>query len=183
MTPSSTGAGYLSQQPELDRRFRQPVLQIVAEVVRRPLGGVGRIEISDPGQRFGDIADEIGLPRLVGEAEGVDAEIALGGETCRRPDRGARLCDRRVLGDEFLQRRRLRGVRLAGCHGHEQVAELGGSGHREEVQAVDHHVGFAAVRQAELYRHAVGIGVRVAVGKVGKTGRVREADGHRNGPG
>src|SRR5688572_14302879 len=62
------------------------------------------------------------------------------------------------------------GFGRAGGHGQQEVAELDRRGDREEAQAVDHDVGVAAVRQVELDRHAMRVGLGIAVGEVGDAG-------------
>ena len=84
-----------------------------------------------------------------------------------------------VLGDEPLDFCWLGRVGRAGRDGEEEVPQIGGRGDREDLEGVRHHVGIAPVREMELNRHPVWIGIGRAVRNGRKTPIVGEA--HRHG--
>ena len=81
---------------------------------------------------------------------------------------------------ELLERRRLRGVRPADRGRLEQAQEVLAGRDREEGQRVGDDIHLAAVGQGEAHRHAVRVGVGVAVRDRRQPGGIREAHGHRH---
>ena len=106
------------------------------------------------------IAERLLLSGAVHEHEGVDALILLIGETGGRMHGGIGCGDIGVGGHELFDFRGLGRVRRAGGDGQEQVAEIRGIGDGKEFQRVDDKIAIASVRQMELHRDAVRVGVR-----------------------
>ena len=74
--------------------------------------------------------------------------------------------------DELIELCRFSCIWRAGGYGEQHVAEIRAVGNRKEFDGVENHVGFAAVRQMKLDRHAMGVCEAGAIGNIGNARRV-----------
>src|SRR6516165_10662 len=126
------------------------------------------------------IADRLSLARLVDEYKRIYTVILFIGKAIRRTRGGKGRRDRRMAPCELFKFCRLGGVGWTCCQCQQQIAKVFAGGYRKELEGVDHHVGFAAVRQMELDGHAVWISVGGPVRDIRYAGRIRESHCHWN---
>src|SRR5262249_51042476 len=126
------------------------------------------------------IADRLSLARLVDEYKRIYAVILFIGKAIRRTHRGKGRRRGRMARRELFEFCRLGGVRRTCGQCQQQIAKGLAGGYWKEVEGVDHHVCFAAVRQMELDSHAVWIGIGGPVREIRYAGRIRESHCHWN---
>jgi hypothetical protein len=82
--------------------------------------------------------------------------------------------------DELIELRRVSCIWRARGYGEQHVTEIRAVGNRKEFDGVENHVGFAAVRQLKLDRHAMRVREAGAIRDVGNARRVRETYRHED---
>src|SRR6516162_4856793 len=120
------------------------------------------------------IANCLPSTRFVNEYKRIYTVILLISKAIRRTRGGKGRRHGRMARRELLEFCRLGGVGRTCCQCQQQIAKVFAGGYRKELEGVDHHVGFAAVRQTELDGHAVWISIGGPVRDIRYAGRIRE---------